>query len=159
MKTNPIYNTLKEVNQDDEKIIQSALKILEDRITYGDVLNSPDDTKKYILLKLSRKENEVFTAIFLNTRHRVIAFEEMFNGTINMASVHPREIVKRALYHNASAIIYAHNHPSGDPEPSQADRNLTEQLQKALALIEVRTLDHFVVGTSDVVSFAERGWI
>jgi DNA repair protein RadC len=89
----------------------------------------------------------------------VISFDEMFYGTINMASVHPREIVQRALKHNASAVILAHNHPSGIAEPSEADRDLTNQLQKALALVEVRVLDHVVVGDGTTVSFAERGWI
>jgi len=97
--------------------------------------------------------------LFLDNRHRVISLDEMFNGTINGASVHPREIVKRALSHNAAAVILAHNHPSGVAEPSEADQHLTRKLSEALGLIDVRVLDHFVIGDGEAVSFAERGWI
>ncbi|VAW93941.1 UPF0758 family protein, partial [hydrothermal vent metagenome] len=96
---------------------------------------------------------------FLDTRHRVIEFEELFRGTIDGASVHPREVLRRALAHNAAAVILAHNHPSGIAEPSRADRHITERLTDALALVDVRVLDHLVVGDGEVVSFAERGWL
>ena len=101
----------------------------------------------------------VFACLYLDNRHRVIAFEELFHGTIDGTSVHPREVVRAALKHNAAALIFAHNHPSGVAEPSDADRRLTRRLQDALGLVDIRTLDHFVVGDGEVVSFAERGWL
>ena len=97
--------------------------------------------------------------MLFRSRHRVIAFEELFRGTIDGASVHPREVVRQALKHNGAAVIFAHNHPSGVAEPSDADRRLTQRLKDALALVDIRVLDHFVVGDGDVVSFAERGWL
>ena len=103
--------------------------------------------------------NEVFAAVFLDNRHRVIAFEELFHGTVDGASVHPRVVARRALVHNAAALIACHNHPSGVAEPSRADRAITARLRDALALVDVRLLDHFVVGDGEVVSFAERGWL
>src|SRR5699024_8527544 len=105
------------------------------------------------------KDREVFCVLFLDTQHRVIAFDEMFYGTLDSASVYPREVVKRALYYNAGAVILAHNHPSGDPEPSDADRRITDRLTEALGLIDIRVLDHFVIGKEPAVSFAERGLI
>jgi DNA repair protein RadC len=99
------------------------------------------------------------TGLDLDIRHRVIAFEELFRGTIDGASVHPREVVRAALKHNAAALIFAHNHPSGVAEPSDADRRLTRRLSDALALVDIRVLDHFVVGDGEVASFAERGWL
>ena len=102
---------------------------------------------------------EVFAALFLDTRHRVICFEELFSGTIDGASVHPREVVRRALAHNAAAVILSHNHPSGVAEPSDADRRVTERLRDALSLVDVRVLDHIVVGDRETASFAERGWL
>jgi len=106
---------------------------------------------------LSSHPYEVFAVLFLDNRHRVLAFEELFRGTIDGASVHPREVVRRALHYNAAALILAHNHPSGVSEPSSADRRITERLQAALALIDVRVLDHIVVGHGEFTSFAERG--
>ena len=100
---------------------------------------------------------EVFSCLFLDNRHRVIEFEELFRGTIDGASVHPREVVQRALYHNAAALILAHNHPSGVAEPSSADRRITQRLKEALALVEIRVLDHFIVGEGQPVSMAELG--
>ena len=99
----------------------------------------------------------MFSVIFLDNRHRVISFEIMFRGTIDGSSVYPREVVKTALKHNAAATIFAHNHPSGDPEPSKADESITQRLKEALALVDIRVLDHLVVGSSEIVSFAERG--
>jgi DNA repair protein RadC len=124
---------------DDEIVIERALTILREQ--------------------LAAREHEVFICIFLDNPHRVIAMDEMFRGTIDGASVHPREVVKCALQHNAAAVILAHNHPSGVPEPSRADISLTRRLSEALALIDVRVLDHFIVGGSELVSFAERGLI
>ena len=143
----------------DDEIISAALQILERRITYHldkPLIKSPQESKDYVKLQLSERPYEVFACLFLDNRHRVIAFEELFRGTIDGCSVHPREVVKATLAHNAAAVILAHNHPSGNGEPSQADRRITERLRDALALIDVRVLDHLVVG-QDVVSFAERG--
>ena len=121
-------------------------------------LSSPQDTRNYLRLKFAGLEHEVFACLFLDQRHRVICFEELFTGTIDGASVYPREVVKATLKHNAAAVIFAHNHPSGNAEPSQSDKHITGRLKEALALIDVRVLDHFVVG-DEVVSFAERGLI
>lgn len=119
-------------------------------------LTSPAQTRDFLRIWLRPLQREVFACLFLDNRHRVIARELMFLGSINSATVHPREVVRRALDHNAAAVILAHNHPSGVAEPSSADRAITRELAQALALIEVRVLDHFVVG-DEVVSFAERG--
>lgn len=122
-----------------------------------DILTSPDIVKQYLMTRLSLQESEVFSVIFLDTRHRVLAFEELFRGTIDGCSVYPRVVVKRALYHNAAALILAHNHPSSIPDPSQADKAMTKRLKDALALIDVRVLDHIVIGGAEAVSFAEEG--
>jgi len=145
----------------DNTIIQAALNILEDRICYSvnsPSFTSPNDSKDYVKLKLAEYEHEVFACLFLDQRHHVIAFEELFRGTIDGASVYPREVAKEAIKHNAAAVIFAHNHPSGNAEPSMADQAITNKLKDALALIDVRVLDHLVVG-EDVISFAERGLI
>ncbi|KPJ91201.1 MAG: hypothetical protein AMJ55_12235 [Gammaproteobacteria bacterium SG8_15] len=139
--------------------LEMSRRYLAEKMARGDALNNPADTHRFLVAKMRDFRQEVFACLYLDNRHRVISFDEMFYGTINMASVHPREIVQRALKHNASAVILAHNHPSGIAEPSQADRDLTNQLQKALALVEVRVLDHVVVGDGTTVSFAERGWM
>ncbi len=141
--------------------LQAALEIgrrhLRERLERGDVLGSPADTRRYLSLQLRHRPHEVFAAILLDNRHRVIAFHELNHGTIDGASVHPREVVRLALDRNAAAMIFAHNHPSGIAEPSQADIALTRRLREALALIDVRTLDHLIVGDGEVVSLAERG--
>lgn len=144
----------------EDDIIDRAMQILGARITLkGDVVASPDDSRKYLILRLSELEHEIFSCLFLDNRHRVISFEEMFRGTVDGASVHPREVVKAALKHNATAVIFAHNHQSGDPEPSKADISLTRRLVEALALVDVRVLDHVVIGGTETISFAERGLI
>lgn len=125
----------------------------------GDALTSPDDTRRFLAARLRGYAHEVFSALFLDNRHRVIAFEELFSGTIDGASVHPREVVKRALAHNAAALILAHNHPSGVAEPSRADESITRRLREALGLVEIRVLDHLIVGDGEIVSLAERGLI
>lgn len=125
----------------------------------GDALNSPDDTRNYLIAEIGGRSSEVFACLFLDNKNRVIRFEELFYGTINTASVYPREVVKRALQHNAAALILAHNHPSGVAEPSDADITITQRLRDACALIDVRLLDHFVVGDGYSVSLAERGLI
>lgn len=125
----------------------------------GTLLSDPDAAGRYFAQRLRHHTQEVFAALFLDTRHRALAFEELFSGTLDSAQVHPRELVRRALAHNAAAVIVGHNHPSGDPEPSAADRALTRCLRQALALVEVRLLDHFVVGDGPPVSLAARGWV
>jgi DNA repair protein RadC len=117
------------------------------------------DAEKFIIASLRDYQQEVFAALFLDNKHRVIQFEYLFYGTIHSASVYPREVVKRALYHNAAAIIVAHNHPSGVAEPSESDKDITQWLKKALALVDVNLLDHLVIGDNQAVSLAERGFL
>ena len=140
-----------------QAVLEMARRHLYEPLRRGDALGNPDDTRRFLLARLRDLPHEVFACLFLDNRHRVIAFEEMFRGTIDGASVHPREVVKRALTHNAAAVIFAHNHPSGIAEPSRADELLTRRLKEALALVDIRTLDHLVVGDGITVSFAERG--
>lgn len=125
----------------------------------GDALTSPDHTRRFLSARLRDRHQEVFACLFLDNRHRVIEFEELFHGTIDGASVHPREVVRRCLAHNAAAVILAHNHPSGVAEPSRADEQITRRLKEALALVDVRLLDHMVIGDGEIVSLAERGVI
>ena len=142
----------------EDNIVNKALTILRDRMRIPGVsISSPDDTTNYLTLKLAECEHEKFCVIFMDNRHRLIAFKEMFRGTIDGCSVHPREVVKAALTANAAAVILAHNHPSGVAEPSRADTQLTRRLSDALALVDIRVLDHIVVGRSKTVSFAGRG--
>ena len=122
-------------------------------------LTAPLDAARFFKARLTDLPHEVFCCLFLDTRHRLIRYEELFRGTIDGATVYPREVVKRALQHNASAVILGHNHPSGVSEPSEADRSITLKLAKALALVEIRLLDHLVVSRGGHVSLAERGWI
>ncbi|MCK9529255.1 MAG: DNA repair protein RadC [Gammaproteobacteria bacterium] len=136
--------------------LELARRHLHATLERGDVLTSPDATRRYLSARLRDKPQEVFAVLFLDNRHRVLAFEELFHGTVDGASVHPREVVRRVLAHNAAAVILAHNHPSGVAEPSRADEAITRRLKDALALVDVRVLDHIVVG-EDMVSFAERG--
>lgn len=124
-----------------------------------ELLTSPSMVKSYLRAQLRHQRHEVFAALFLDTQNRLIAFEELFQGTLDSCTVHPREVVKRALALHAASIIFAHNHPSGHAEPSAADRSITDRLKAALALIDVRVLDHLVIGERDIVSLAERGWI
>jgi DNA repair protein RadC len=140
-----------------EELFAFTRERLEETFRRSDLLSSPQDTRRYLMTRLSTRKQEVFASVFLDNRHRVLAFEELFRGTIDGCSVHPREVVRRTLHHNAAAIIFAHNHPSGVAEPSRADQNLTRRLQEALTLIDVQVLDHIVVGGSETVSFAERG--
>jgi len=125
----------------------------------GDALTDPQAAGRYFSQRLRGLPHEVFAALFLDTRHRAIAFEELFRGTVDGAEVHPREVVRRALAHNATALIVGHNHPSGNGEPSAADRAITARLKQALALVEIRLLDHFIVGDGAPVSLAARGWV
>ena len=141
----------------DELIIKRALAILHKRIRVADALSSPGAVRDYLRLLLTGREHEVFVCVFLDAQNRVIACDELFRGTLTQTSVYPREVVKTSLAHNAAAVILCHNHPSGVSEPSSADRQLTRTLTEALALVDVRVLDHFIVSAGDGLSFAERG--
>lgn len=141
----------------DDTLVDAALKILAERVVRGDLLEAPSVTRQYLALRFSSLEHEVFCCLWLDNRRRVIACDELFRGTIDGASVHPREVVKRALSHNAAAVILAHNHPSGIPEPSQADELITLRLRDALGIVDIRVLDHLIVAGGRVVSLAERG--
>ncbi|PBJ84157.1 hypothetical protein CMZ84_06870 [Lysobacteraceae bacterium NML93-0399] len=134
-------------------------RVLAADLARGETMSDPSAAGRYFSQRLRSRPHEVFAALFLDTRHRALAFEELFRGTIDGAEVHPREVVRRALAHNAAAVIVGHNHPSGSREPSAADRAVTAQLKQALALVDVRLLDHFVVGDGAAVSLAARGWV
>lgn len=125
----------------------------------GAALTDPAAAGRYFSQRLRHRPQEVFAALFLDTRHRALAFEELFSGTVDAAEVYPRELVRRALVHNAAAVIVGHNHPSGNPEPSAADRAITARLRQTLELVDVRLLDHFVIGDGPAVSLAARGWV
>ena len=142
-----------------EQIITAARAHISHRIRRGTCLSSPQAVRDYLALKLGTREFETFCCLFLDTRHRLIEFVELFRGTIDGASVHPREVVKEALRHNAAAVILAHPHPSGVAEVSAADELITRRLKSALELVDIRLLDHLIVAGSEVVSFAERGLI
>lgn len=144
------------VSLDEQAIINQAIDILNKSIKRGDALCSPQQTRDYLTLQLKQEMSEVFAVLFLDNRNRVISFDKMFHGTIDGASVYPREVVRRALQHNAAAVILTHNHPSGVAEPSMADEQITKRLKEALSIIDIRVLDHFIVG-DEIVSFAERG--
>jgi len=142
---------------DASTILQVAEQIREAQLYRETVLESPLAVTNYLIAKLGTLEHEAFAVAFLDTRHRVIAFDILFTGSICGASVYPREVVKAALKHNAAAVILGHNHPSGVPEPSQADREITSELKTALRYVEVRVLDHIIVGGNRATSFAQRG--
>ncbi len=139
-----------------QAILEMAKRHLFEQVSRGDALCSPDETRQYLTAQLGNYPHEVFACLFLDNRNRIISFDKMFHGTIDGASVYPREVVSLALKKNAAAVIFAHNHPSGVAEPSQADEQITKRLKEALSLVDIRVLDHFVVG-DEVVSFAERG--
>ena len=140
-----------------QAVVEMARRALQEEMRSGDALNSPRAVREYLQLLLRARQQEVFMAIFLDAQHRVIASEELFQGTLTQTSVYPREVVKRALHHNAAALIFAHNHPSGVAEPSQSDQLLTDALKQAMQLVDVRVLDHFIVAGAGCLSFAEKG--
>ncbi|KDM90669.1 RadC family protein [Photobacterium galatheae] len=142
-----------------QAVLEMSLRYLTERLQRGEALTSPEQTRRYLSHLLRDRHREAFFVLFLDNQHRVISGEVMFEGTIDAASVYPREVVKRSLELNAAALILAHNHPSGVAEPSQADQRITQRISDALALVDIRILDHFVVGDGEVVSFAERGWL
>ncbi len=140
-----------------QAVLEMAQRALRERLDRGPALSSPQAVRDYLRLRLQERPHEVFGVVFLDAQNRVLAVEELFRGTLTQTSVYPREVVKRALAHNAAAAIFAHNHPSGIAEPSRSDEALTVALRQALALIDVRVLDHFVIGGGTAMSFAERG--
>ena len=144
--------------ESDQALVAEAIKCLEQRyLVKQDCITSPETTRDYLKLRLYGLQYEVFACLFLDSRHRVIVYEELFRGTIDGASVHPREVVRKVIETGAAAVILAHNHPSGVAEPSQADMKITQRLKDALSLIDVRVLDHFIVGDGQGTSLAERG--
>ncbi len=132
-------------------------RYLQSGFERGDPITDPGTTRRFLKSKLRGYAREVFACLYMDNQHRLIKYEELFFGTINGASVHPREVVKHALKHNAAAVIFAHNHPSGVAEPSQADQRITDRLKSALLLVDVRVLDHMIIGDREVLSFAEKG--
>jgi DNA repair protein RadC len=140
-----------------QAVLEMSKRALAEEIKLTDALSSPQAVRDYLKLTLARLPHEVFVAVFLTSQNRVIAVEELFRGSLTQTSVYPREIVKRALAHNAASVIMAHNHPGGNAEPSRADLDLTKALAAALALVDVRVLDHFVVAPGSALSFAEQG--
>lgn len=142
----------------EDRAIYRAMGILKNRMREpGEVLTSPLAVRNYLKLLLADQDREVFAVLYMDTQNRLIEAETPFHGTLTQTSVYPREVVRRALHHNAASVILAHNHPSGVPEPSKADEMLTKALKEALTLVDVRVLDHFVVAGAMAVSFAERG--
>ena len=140
-----------------EEVLSQARRVLSQRVRRGATMSSPQAVKDYLLLEIGVLEHEVFCVLFLDAQHRIIELKQMFRGTVTQTSVYPREVVKAALACNSAAVVLAHNHPSGIAEPSRADEFLTKSIQSALALVDVRVLDHMVVGQGEVVSLAERG--
>lgn len=140
-----------------QAVLEMGRRHLSAAMKTGDLLTSPDLVRNYLSAQLRHQPREVFAVLFLDNQNRLITYEELFFGTIDGASVYPREVVRRALAHNCAAVILSHNHPSGVAEPSQADCRITQRLQAALDLIDVRVIDHMVVGDAEVISFAERG--
>jgi DNA repair protein RadC len=138
-------------------VMEVARRALRETMSRGNALSSPRTVRDFLRLKLQDRPHEVFVAVFLDAQNRVLGVEELFRGTLTQTSVYPREVVKRALHFNAAALIFAHNHPSGIAEPSRSDEALTQALKQALALVDVKVLDHFVIGGGAAMSFAERG--
>lgn len=142
-----------------QAVLEMARRHLAEQLNRSEALTSPELTRRYLQAQLRDRDYEVFALLMLDNQHRVLKYSELFRGTIDGAAVYPREVVKLVLAHSAAAVILVHNHPSGIAEPSQADRAITERLQQALALVDVRVLDHLIVGDGYCESFAERGWI
>jgi len=142
-----------------QAVLEMGRRHLAEQLRRDSALESPQAVRDYLKALLRHEPHEVFGCLFLDAKHRVLAFEALFQGSIDSASVYPRQVVKRALAHNAAALILTHNHPSGIAEPSQADQVLTQRLKEALALVEVRVLDHFIIGDGEPLSMAEHGWM
>ncbi len=142
-----------------QAVLEMARRTLDEELKCGNAMNSPKLVQDFLRLSLANKQHEVFIGIFLDAKNHAIATEELFSGTLTQTSVYPREVIKRALFHNAAAIIFAHNHPSGIAEPSHADKVLTQSLKQALSLVDIKVLDHFIVGNGTALSFAEHDLI
>ncbi|GAB3237243.1 RadC family protein [Pseudaeromonas pectinilytica] len=142
-----------------QAVLEMSCRYLDEEMKRGDALTSPTATRRFLQARLRDRRQEVFALLLLDNQHRVVHFTELFWGTIDAASVYPREVVQTVLKYNAAAVILCHNHPSGVAEPSRADRSLTDRICAALGLIDVRVLDHLVIGDGETVSFAERGWL
>lgn len=140
-------------------VLELSRRALAEQLKERAAFDSPQAVKHYLQLHLGAKKHEVFAVLFLDAQHRLLALEELFRGTLSQTSVYPREVVLRALHHHAAAVVLAHNHPSGTAEPSRADEALTQALKAALALIDVRVLDHIIIGTGQALSMAERGLV
>jgi DNA repair protein RadC len=140
-----------------DDILKLAADILYEGLSHNESMTKPADIARFLQLKLQHEEHENFAVLFLNAKHRIITYQKVFSGTIDSATIYPRVVAKLALTFNAAAVVVAHNHPSNDCEPSEADKRLTRQLQDSLGLVDVRVLDHFIVSRSGWVSFAERG--
>ena len=140
-------------------VLELARRAIAEQLKERAAFDTPDAVKHYLQLHLGSKKHEVFAVLFLDAQHRLLALEELFRGTLSQTSVYPREVVLRALHHHAAAVVLAHNHPSGAAEPSRADEALTQALKAALALVDVRVLDHVIVGTGQALSMAERGLV
>ncbi|MFK0573625.1 RadC family protein [Endozoicomonas sp.] len=138
-------------------ILELCRRVLRQKVAQSDIITSPKSTREYLQLHFQGLQREEFACLFLDTRHRIIALETLFQGTLNAATVHPREVVKQALLLNAASLILCHNHPSGDPEPSQADIRITQTLKEALQLVDIQVLDHMIVGQGEILSMAEHG--
>jgi len=138
---------------------ECCCRFMEERLAPGKQIGSPADSSRFLIARLRDRPHEVFCCLFLDNRHRVLAFDELFRGTIDNTTVYPREVVKQALYRNAAAVILAHNHPSGVAEPSEADQLITRRIRDALDLVDIRLLDHFVIGDGACVSLASRGLV
>jgi len=142
-----------------QAVLEMAKRHLAEQLTRHSVLQNPQCVRDYLTARLRHEPNEVFACLFLDTKQRVLAFEVLFQGTVDAASVYPRQVIRRALAHNAAALILAHNHPSGVAEPSEADRSLTRRLKELLSWLDIRLLDHFIVGEDAPLSMAEHGWV
>jgi len=145
------------IESEKNSVVKLALSVLTEKYQVGEKMDDVEQVRQFFQLKLAERKNEVFAVLFLTNRHTVIAYEELFQGTINGASVHIRVVAQKSLEFNSASVIFAHNHPSGDPNPSESDRSITQKLKEALGIFEIRVLDHIVVGTSGTVSLAERG--
>lgn len=156
MKKSEVQKQIQAYGNEDA-VIAAAMEILRGRMSDRRRLASPQEVREYLALNLQQLQYEVFWVVYLDAQNRVLAAEEAFRGTLTQTSVFPREVVKRALHHNAAAVIFSHNHPSGIAEPSRADEALTQTLKHTLALVDVKVLDHFIIGEGVSMSFAERG--
>ncbi|EMH6513547.1 DNA repair protein RadC [Raoultella ornithinolytica] len=150
----------RELAPSDQQTVREALTLLDRQLREpGAAFTSSHAVRDWLRLQLATLEHEAFSVLWLDNQHRLIVHDTLFRGTINTITVHPREIIKAGLKNNAAAAVLAHNHPSGEAEPSKADRHITERLKQALELVDIRLLDHLVVGGMDIISFAERGWL